>query len=217
MVGSRVTCEPASAYETCARGIQREVTADQPARQRAPDRSFWAKVFVLSVLLVVPVASVVLMAQTANGINRPSDEELIAVFLSHEADFQKLTQMLEADHRRLPLGGEAVELTDLATAGASVTRIGSYESLLRKIDVKNFRYFPLIGNIILSVSETSDGRPGCSKSYRYLPRDEPQRLVAHRGYGLRGPGLYLLTGDRRIKGQWFVHHDTTLAIGFSPY
>ena len=217
MVGSRVTCEPASAYETCARGIQREVTADQPARQRAPDRSFWAKVFVLSVLLVVPVASVVLMAQTANGINRPSDEELIAVFLSHEADFQKLTQMLEADHRRLALGGEAVELTDLATAGASVTRIGSYESLLRKIDVKNFSYFPLSGNIILSVSETSDGRPGCSKSYRYLPRDEPQRLVAHRGYELRGPGLYLLTGDRRIKGQWFVHHDTTLAIGFSPY
>jgi hypothetical protein len=157
------------------------------------------------------------MAQTANGINRPSDEELIAAFLSHEADFQKLTQMLEADHRRLPLGGDAVELTDLATAGASVTRISSYESLLRKIDVKNLRYFPLSGNIILSVSETSDGRPGCSKSYRYLPRDEPQRLVAHRGYGWRGPGIYLLTGDRRIKGQWFVHHDTTLGIGFSPY
>ena len=217
MLGSRATSELASAYKMSASAIKREVTVREPARHRTPDRLSWTAAFVLSVLLIVPVALVVLVAHTANRISDPSDEELIATFLSHEADFQELAQMLDSERGRLSLAGEAVELTDLGTAGASATRIVNYENLLRKIDVKNFRYLPRSGDIILPVSETSDSRPGCSKSYRYLPRDEPQRLVYHRGYGWRGPGIYILTGDRRIKGHWFVHHDTTLGIGFSPY
>jgi hypothetical protein len=171
----------------------------------------------LSALLIVPVALVLLVAHTANRLSHPSEEELIATFLSHQADFLELVQMLDSDHGRLSLTGEAVELSDLETAGASATRIGHYESLLRRIDVKSFRYIPRSGNIILAVSERSGSRPGCSMSYRYLPRDEPQRLVYHRGYGLRGPGIVVLTGDRRMKGQWFIHHDTTLGVGFSPY
>jgi hypothetical protein len=171
----------------------------------------------LSALLIVPVALVLMVAHTANRLGHPSEEELTATFLAREADFLELAQMLDSDDRRLSLAGESVELSDLGTAGASATRIGHYESLLKRIDVKSVRYFPRSGNIILAVSERGDSRPGCSTSYRYLPRDEPQRLVHLRGYGWRGPGLLVLTGDRRIKGQWFIHHDTTLRIGFSPY
>jgi hypothetical protein len=171
----------------------------------------------LSAVLIVPVALVLLVVHTAHRLSHPSEEELMATFLSHEADFRELAQMLDSDSGRLSLAGEAVELSDLGTAGAGATRIRHYEGLLRRIDVESFRYFPRSGNIILVVSDRSDSRPGCSTSYRYLPRDEPQRLVYHRGYGWRGPGTYVLTGDRRIKGQWFIHHDTTLGVGFSPY
>jgi hypothetical protein len=171
----------------------------------------------LSALLIVPVALVLMAAHTANRLSHPSEEELTATFLAREADFLELAQMLDSDDGRLSLAGEAVELSDLGTAGASATRIRHYQSVLRRIDVKSFRYFPRSGNIILAVSERSDSRPGCSTSYRYVPRDEPQRLVYLQGYGWRGPGILLLTGDRRIKGQWFVHHDTTVGIGFSPY
>jgi hypothetical protein len=217
VLGSRATSELASAYEMSASAIMRDVTLLQPERQRAPDRSSWTAAFVLGALLIVPVALVLLAAHTAHRLSHPSEEELMATFLSHEGDFLELAQMLDSDHKRLSLAGEAVELSDLGTAGASATRIGHYESLLGSIDVKSFRYFPRSGNIILAVAERSDRRPGCSMSYRYLPRNEPQRLVYHRGYRWRGPGIYVLTGDRRIKGQWFIHHDTTLGVGVSPY
>jgi hypothetical protein len=196
--------------------IKRAVTVRPPER-RTPDRSSWPATLVLSVLLIVPIALMVLVAHTANRISHPSEEELIAIFISHEADFEELAQMLDSDRARLLLGGETVELSELGTTGVSPPRIGHYDSLLRKIGVKSFRYFPRSGNIILPVSDTGDSRPGCSKSYRYLPRAQPEPLGYHRGYAWRGPGIYILTGDRRIKGQWFVHHDTTLGIGFSPY
>ena len=28
---------------------------------------------------------------------------------------------------------------------------------------------------------------------------------------------YLITGDRPIKGRWFIHHDMTVAVAFAPY
>jgi hypothetical protein len=196
---------------------KRDVTVRQPERQRAPDRS-WTVTFVLSLLWIAPVvALVVLVDHPANRISRPSDQELTATFLSHEADFEELARMLDADGGRLSLAEEALELADLGRAGASATRIGHYVSVLRKINATNFRYFPRCGTIIVPVSERSDSRPGSSKSYRYLPRGEPQSLAYHPVYGWRGPGMYILTEDRRIKGQWFVHHDTTIAIGVSPY
>jgi hypothetical protein len=125
--------------------------------------------------------------------------------------------MLESDREALSLAGPVVERTNLGPVAANSARIGHYESLLSKIGVRNFRYFPRSGTLILPVSEQSDSLPGYSKSYRYVLQDEPQGVVSHRGYGWRGPGIYVLTGDIRIKGQWFIHHDTTLGIGLSPY
>jgi hypothetical protein len=197
--------------------IKHDATVRQPKSERTPHRSSWTAAFVLSALLIVPLALVVLAARADDGMSHPSDQELIESFLSHEADFQELTQMLESDRETLLLVGPVVELTNLARVATSAARIHHYESLLSTMGVKNFRYFPRSRTLILPVSEQSDSLPGYSKSYRYLPRDEPQHVVSHRGYGWRGPGVYVLTADIRIKGQWFIHHDTTLGIGLSPY
>jgi hypothetical protein len=197
--------------------IKHEATVHQPESERTLHRSSWTAAFVLSALLSVPLALVVLAARTDDRMSHPSDQELIESFLSHETDFHELTRMLDSDHEALSLAGPVVELTNLRTVAVNAARIDHYESLLSEMGVKNFRYFPRSGTLILPVSEQSDSLPSHSKSYRYLPRDEPQRVVFHRGYGWRGPGVYVLTGDTCIKGQWFIHHDTTLGIGFSPY
>jgi hypothetical protein len=160
---------------------------------------------------------VLLTAYAVARGSHPTDEELTARFLSHESDFQALVRMLDSDRNRLTLKAEPFDLPDLVAAGESAVRIQNYEALLAKIDARNFRYFPRSGNIVLPVSQSGENLPKSAKSYMYLSRDEPQPVLDHRSYGWREPGMYFVTGDHRIKGQWFIHHDGTLVVAFAPY
>ena len=93
----------------------------------------------------------------------------------------------------------------------------TYERLLRQISVADLRYFPGSGKLILQPAAAQANIEGVSKSYVYRTGGQPHPVVAHPGYNWRGPGVYFLTGDRRIEGSWFIHYDTTIALAFSPY
>jgi hypothetical protein len=178
-------------------------------------RSSWTQVLLLSLFVAVAAAIVALSAYSAARVSRPTDEELTARFLLHEADFQALLQMLDSDRRKLPTGDGPFDVADLVAAGAA--RQGDYQVLLAKIDATDVRYFPRSGNLVLTVAQSGEHFTDTKKSYLYLSHEQPQPLLHHPSYAWRGPGIYFVTGDHRIKGQWFIHHDGTVVVAFAPY
>jgi hypothetical protein len=171
----------------------------------------------LSLLVAAPAILVVLAGYSLSLGSHPTDEELTARFLSHQVDFDTLAKMLDSDRGRLPLGSEPFNLAAFVAAGASTARISNYEAVLARIGARNFRYFPQSGNVVLLVSESAGHLAKSTKSYLYLSRDDPQALVYHRSYGWRGPGVYFVSGDYRIKGRWFIRHDGNVVVAFAPY
>lgn len=148
---------------------------------------------------------------------RPSDEALAANFASHEARFDELVEMLAADRQPLAAKGEAsIDLGTIGRVTAGGARFGVYKDLLQQISVDDFHYFPDSGKIVLVPDgEENPERP--STSYRYLPHVRPQSLTRYHGYIWRGPGSYILAGDRSLKGSWFIHDDRALEVAISPY
>lgn len=196
-------------------GPKLERTAANRSSWSCPDRS---EALVWSLILAVPAAVVLLAFHAAAQINHPTDEELTAKFLSHESDFQTLVRMLDTDCARIPPRTDSCELANLLSSAAlSTTRANDYKLLLARIGITSFRYFPRFGNLTLPVSRSGESLTEAKRSYLYLSHEEPQPLLRHLGYSWRGPGPYLLTGDHRIKSHWFIHHDETVALAFSPY
>ena len=171
----------------------------------------------LSALLTVSAVLTLLASYAATRASQPTDEELTARFLSHQSDFLALTSMLASDCGRLPPEAESCEPADLVPTGAGGARMSDYQALLARIGATNFRYYPRSGILNLPVSRLGDNLTETRKSYLYLSRDEPQPLLRHQSYAWRGPGIYFVTGDHRIKGQWFIHHDGTVVIAFATY
>lgn len=191
------------------------VTVVHRLKPSVANRSSWTQVLVLSLFVAVPTVIIALSGYSAARGGYPTDDELTARFLSHEADFQALAQMLDSDGRKLPPTDGPFDLADLVAAGAA--RKGNYAILLAKIGVTNVRYFPRSGNVILPVARPGEHFADVKKSYLYLNREQPQPLLRHPSYAWRGPGIYSVTSDHRIKGQWFIHHDGTVVVAFAPY
>jgi hypothetical protein len=126
-------------------------------------------------------------------------------------------QMLAADHSSLAAqGATAIDLATLAGPETNRVRFGMYRGLLQQISVSDLRYFPDSGKLILVPGgQENPQRP--SKSYLYLPHGQPRPLVQHHGYDWHGPGVYILSGDRPLKGFWFIHQDMTIKVAISPY
>jgi hypothetical protein len=171
--------------------------------------------------MAVPAALILLAAHAAARASYTSDEELTARFLSHESDFQSLVQSLDSDCRRMPPGAESCELGDLAPAGTDTARVEDYRRLLAKISATNFRYFPESGDLILPVSNSGQRFAEAGRFYLYLNHEERAHLLVHRrlrqSYGWRGPAIYFIAGDHRIKGRWFLHYDQTVVAAFPAY
>jgi hypothetical protein len=187
---------------------------------RRSEKAFsWSAVLALVTVFLVPLALTLLAAWSVNARTQPNDEALTANFLSHEAKFDELIRMLVSDVRRLPLEGpQSVDLAGLSAALGSGARTQAYVVALRQISVADLRYFPASGKVILrpaGVQTTVEG--SSSKSYVFMMSGRPEPLAAHQGYYRRGPALYFVSGDRHLKGGWFVHYDTAIALAFSPY
>jgi hypothetical protein len=185
---------------------------------RRANRSSWGDVLLLSIFVAVPAALIMLAGYTTAARNHPTDEELTESFRSHESAFQSLVQVLDTDRGRLlSLGGDSYEFTDLVAADAGTPHLKDYKDILARIGSANFRYFPRSGNLILPASRSGDNIADTTKAYLYLSRGEPQPLLRHQSVSWRGPGIYFFTGDRRIKGRWFIHHEGTWVVAFAPY
>jgi hypothetical protein len=190
---------------------------DLATSRSSPDRS-WVAVLVLFTLLLTPAALTIVATHTISQRNQPSDAELMENLLAHEKEFDELAHMLDADCRSLPPGaGESIDLAGLSAVVTSAARMDIYMRLLRQIFVTDLRYFPGSGKLILLPAAAQTTIGGSSKSYAYLVGGQPRPVIAHHGYNWRGPGLYFLTGERRVKGFWFIHYDTTTTLAFSPY
>src|SRR5215469_11090740 len=179
------------------------------------DTGSWTAIWAVIALLLGSSTLAVLATYEVDLLNRPSEEELTANFFSHETTFNELVQMLDADRRTLaPEGETPIDFAALSRPGASAARAETYRGLLRQISVADLRYFPDSGRLILLPDRQANlQRP--SKSYLYLPHAQPPPVVPHHGYYWRGPGVYVVTGDRPLKGPWFIHYDTMIHVAFS--
>jgi hypothetical protein len=196
-----------------------EVPVVRTIGQCGAHRSSWRDALLLSLVVAVPAAFILLAGYGAATLSHLTDEELVTRFLLHKSDFQALAHMLESDRERLiSLGAESFEFADLVQAGADTAQIDGYKVHLAKIGATNFRYFPRSGNLFLPALRSSDNFTQTKKSYLYLNREAPQPLLHHQGYSSwRGPGIYFVTGDHRIEGRWFIHHDGIVVVAFAPY
>jgi hypothetical protein len=173
---------------------------------------------VLITLLLAPVVLTIVTGLTLNQRNGLSDQDLLENLLAHETKFNELVAMLTSDCRSVARGpGESIDLAGVFAVVTSAARKDTYERLLREISVTDLRYFPGSGRLVLMPAAARTNIRGSSKSYVYTAGGQPQPVVAHDGYNWRGPGLYFLTGDRRVKGSWFIHYDTVIKLGFSAY
>ncbi|HEY7887909.1 MAG TPA: hypothetical protein VIC29_06740 [Steroidobacteraceae bacterium] len=125
--------------------------------------------------------------------------------------------MLTTDHAGLAATGQTrIDFATLARLATKEPRFARYAGVLQQISVEGLRYFPHSGKLVLvPYGEESLERP--SKSYLYLPHAQPQSLDQYHGYTWRGPGVYVLTGDRPLHGSWFIHQDMTMEIAIVPY
>jgi hypothetical protein len=216
-VRPEAVCELLDSFDTPATWLEKQMSHDLATSRRSPERS-WVVVLVLITLFLAPAALTTVATYTVNQRNQPSDEELTTNLLSHEAKFDELVEMLDSDCRSLPPGaGESIDLAGLSAVVTSAARMAIYEGLLRQISVADLRYFPGSGKLILLPAAAQTNIEGSSKSYAYMVGGQPQPVVALHGYNWRGPGVYFLTGDRWVKGFWFIHYDTMITVAFSPY
>jgi hypothetical protein len=210
-------CELLDLYDVPASSLENGMSDIPAVPRRSPDRS-WVAVLVLIALFLVALALTLVAGYSVNRRNQPSDEELTANFLSHESKFDELVEMLDSDRRSLRLGArESIDLAELSAVLVSAARRDAYKGLLQQISVADLRYFPGSGKVILLPAAGQTNIEGSSKSYVYMMGGQPQPVIAHHGYYYRGPGVYFVTGDRQIKGPWFIHYDTMIALAFSPY
>lgn len=212
----RNVCESVKSHERRARCAE-GTTPRSRGSAGIPGKGFSATLCIV-IALVLGVATLAVFASyDVNPGNPPGDGRLAANFFSHEAGFSDLVRMLAKDRPRLTANGSTgIDLETLAASGTGAARSMMYRGLLHQISVKDLLYFPYSGKLILVPdSQENPGRP--SETYLHLPHAQPQPTIQQQGYDWRGPGAYILTGDRPLKGSWFIHHDMTLEVAVAPY
>lgn len=168
--------------------------------------------------LLLGVCSLAVFATyDVNRENAPSDEALATNFLSHQAGFDELVQMLRSSHLSAAAEGPSgIDWVTVARLDKDPARLRICGALLQQISVVDLRYFPDSGKLIL-IPEGQDSLHGQSKLYLYLPQGQPRPLASYHGSDWRMPAMYIRTADRRLKGNWFIHHEMILEAAVPPY
>jgi hypothetical protein len=195
-----------------------QMSQDMPTSRHGSADGARVAVLLLVTLMLGPIVLTIVASRTINQRNQPSDQELLGNFLAHEREFSELVEMLGADCRSLSPGArESIDFAGLSAVVMSAARMELYRRLLQQISIADLRYFPGSGELALLPGAARTNIEGSSKTYAYREGGQPQSVVAHHHYNWRGPGVYFLTGDRQIKGYWFIHYDTAISVEFSPY
>jgi hypothetical protein len=177
---------------------------------RAQHNGLWAAICIA--LMVGLVTLSVFGGYEVTQVSRPTDEELTTNFFAHQAVFDELVRMLSMDHP----GTAAIDVTTMASLDTRAERLATYKRLLQQISVADLRYFPASGKLILVPNgQENPQRP--SESYVYLPHGQPRSFAQRHTYYWRGPGVDMITGDRRLEGFWFIRHEMTIEVAVTPY
>ncbi len=160
-------------------------------------------------LLAAPLLVYALMFSwifTSGDIPHKPDEELIANFQSHKAEFNKLLQMVNEDKdlKRVDYYWTAPE--NPQTIGVSQERIDEYRRLFNKADIpRGFAAFQSKDYIEFISSAQGLAVSGSSKSYVYSierPSNVVDNLDTYRSPESKSSPTY--PAYRHIEGNWYL-------------
>jgi hypothetical protein len=163
-----------------------------------------ATVFIaLAVVAFSVVSWGVLMswAWTSGDIPHKSDEELIANFKTHEAEFDQLLQMVVADKGLLRVDDDWTNPTDPKTIGVSDERIATYRNIFRKLDIpRGFSSYQ--GGVEFISSSQGLAVGGSSKCYTWLEKPPPKLVDNIETYRSKPGASYPVF--RHVQGNWYL-------------
>jgi hypothetical protein len=172
---------------------------------------------VLLLLLASPALLSVWGTVAIYRADLPTDEDLAANFSEHAALFDELIHMIGADRQALWASErESVALIELDEL-LGHERQQQYAEILKDMSVRDFQLELPSGDLALLPQGARGDAETATKTYLYRPQGDPEPLERYHGYGFRGPGTYLVTGDHPLSKGWSVHHRAMLQIAFSPY
>lgn len=131
-------------------------------------------------IICVPILIVYFLIGTAfMGDNSPhkSDDEMIASFQAHKAEFETLVEMVKQDKNLKRVDGTWTEPKEPETIGISQTRIASYRNLLRATETpRGFSHYSP-NSILFIGSSRGLAVSGSSKSYVVFLDGKPDKIV----------------------------------------
>jgi len=143
---------------------------------------------------------------TAGDIPHKSDEELIANFQTHEAEFNQLLQMVMTDRLLHRVDDNWTDPQDPKTISISDERIAAYRKMFRSLTIpRGFSANQDIGVVQFISSAQGLSVSGSSKSYVWL-RNAPSGLVDNIDTYRNTPGASYPV-YRHITGNWYLEFD----------
>jgi hypothetical protein len=145
---------------------------------------------------------------TSGDIPHKSDDELIANFESHKADFNRMLQMINEDKGldRVDYNWTAPE--NPQSVGISQNRIDEYRSLFRRAGVpRGFSAFKTKDYVEFIASSQGLAVGGSSKGYLYA-KDPPPRLTENIEKYRAQENKYspAFPVYRHIEGNWYLFY-----------
>ena len=157
--------------------------------------------------LVTIVTLVYVSIPDFDGEPHLADEELIGTFHSHQADFDRLLQMVLQNKQLTRVDDDWTEPRDPKTIGVSEERVAEYRKLFRVLGIKHGFSAPQNRDHVQFLASTRGWvSHGSEKGYLYaivIPdhlgpvRDSLDQL----GFGKRPIG----SGCRHIQGNWYLY------------
>lgn len=163
-----------------------------------------AAVFIpLAVVAIGVVAWGALMSWilTSGDIPHKSDEELIANFKAHEAQFNQLLEMVLADKALRRVDDDWTDPKDPQTIGISPERIAAYRRIFRTLDIpRGVSSYQGVVEFISSSQGLAVG--GSSKCYTRLEKPPSNMVDNIETYRSRPGASYPVF--RHVQGNWYL-------------
>jgi len=157
-------------------------------------------------MLVVAVSAYVIVWQPGlvdQLIHPPHapDNELIANFHRHRADFEKLREMILQDKDLLRVTSNLTQPEDLRSIGISSVRIAEYRKLLKVLGIEGgVTASSDRANVEFTTSFRGFVTHGSQKGYLYSTNPVTEPLAGLDQFSATGVGI----GLRHIEGNWYL-------------
>jgi hypothetical protein len=161
---------------------------------------------VLAAAIFVGYGLMLSAAFTGGDIPHKSDEELIANFQSHKAEFNRMLQMINEDKDLARVDYDWTSPENPRTVGISQERIDEYRSLFRRAGVpRGFSAFQSKDSIEFIASSQGLAVSGSSKGYLYA-KEPPSRVIDNLdNYRAQKSTLSpAFPVFRHIEGNWYL-------------